>query len=211
MKESDSKRNILIIIQGTELVKEYEMSKNVKSFIQNNYPKTKTTGTILIKEFETENELNAYWQGVEDAEGWNKNYVISDEEAEEVFDFLEITRVYVVREHFFQEDMEEDYRFILFAGVKSYERAISFLTETANAQNTFLEFLEKEEKETDDFRERNLYWEIEEQTLEMWSAESIELLDSVKELGKYAEKYDDLNYKVGEVDYGITAYSFEKH
>ncbi|MGI8669744.1 MAG: hypothetical protein ACR2J3_07830, partial [Aridibacter sp.] len=113
-----------------------------------------------------------------------------------------------VREHFFQEDMEEDYRFILFAGVKSYERAISFLTETANAQDTFLEFLEKEK---DDFKERSLYWEIEEQTLEMWSAESIELLNSVKELGNYAEKYGELNYKVGEVDYGITAYSFEKH
>lgn len=208
MKESNSKKNILIVIQDTDLVKECEMSENVKFFVQNNYPKTQTTGTILIKEFETENELNAYWQGVEDAEGWNKNYVISDKEAEEVFDFLETTRVYVVREHFFQEDMEEDYRFILFAGVKSYERAISFLTETANAQDTFLEFLEKEK---DDFKERNLYWEIEEQTLEMWSAESIELLNSVKELGNYAEKYGELNYKVGEVDYGITAYSFEKH
>ncbi|MGI8543414.1 MAG: hypothetical protein ACR2MD_08030 [Aridibacter sp.] len=208
MKEADSKKNILIIIQGMDLVKECEMSESVKHFIQNNYPKTKTTGTILVKEFETEAELNAYWQGVEDAEGWNENYVVSDKEAEEVFDFLETTRVYVVREHFFQEDMEEDYRFILFAGVKSYERAISFLTETANAQDTFLEFLEKEK---DDFKERNLYWEIEEQTLEMWSAESIELLDSVKELGNYAEKYGDLNYEVVEVDYGITAYSFEKH
>ena len=127
-------------------------------------------------------------------------------EAEEIAELLKPSRVYVVREDFYQEDMPSECRFRIVAGENSYERAIFFLSETANAGDTFQEFLKKE----DDFRTKNLYWEIEEQTLEMWSAESLDLLENVQELGNYAEKYGGLVYKESVVDFGVTGYYFEK-
>lgn len=197
----------VIVIQGEELIRGYESASDEIQFVLKNYRNTETVGKILIKEFETEQEKQAYFQGIEDCEGWNKNYVIEDnEQSEELAALLKLTRVYVVREDFYQEDMSPECRFSLFAGANSYERAIFFLGETANAGDTFQQFLEKE----GDFRTKNLYWEIEEQTLEMWSAESLDLLDSVQELGNYAIKYGELDYNEREVDYGVTGYYFEK-
>lgn len=197
----------LIVIQGEEFVRGYESADDEIQFVLKNYRYIETAGKILIKEFETEQEKLAYLQGIDDGEGWNKNYVIEDnEQAEELAALLKPSRVYVVREDFYQEDMSPECRFRLFAGANSYERAIFFLGETANAGDSFQQFLEKE----GDFRTKNLYWEIEEQTLEMWSAESLDLLDSVQELGNYAVKYGELNYNEREVDYGVTSYYFEK-
>ena len=197
----------VIVIQGEELIRGYESAGDEIQFVLKNYRNTETVGKILLKKFETKQEKQAYFQGIEDCEGWNKNYVIEDnEQSEELAALLKPTRVYVVREDFYQEDMSPECRFRLFAGANSYERAIFFLGETANAGDTFQQFLEKE----GDFRTKNLYWEIEEQTLEMWSAESLDLLDSVQELGNYAVKYGELDYNERELDYGVTGYYFEK-
>lgn len=197
----------VIVVHSEELVKEFEHSRNEIKFIVNSYQNAETREKISIKEFETEKEKQAYLQGIEDSEGWNRNYIIEDnEEVEEIISLLKPSRVYVVREDFYQEDMPPECCFRVFAGANSYERAIFFLSETANARDTFEEFLEKE----GDFKNKNLYWEIEEQTLEMWSAESLDLLKSVRELGRYAEKYGELAYDEREVDYGVTGYYFEK-
>lgn len=197
----------VIVVHSEELVKELEHSRNEIKFVVNSYRNAETRGKISIKEFDTQQEKQAYLQGIEDGEGWARNYVIeNNEEVEEIVSLLKPSRVYVVREDFYQEDMSPECRFRLFAGANSYERAIFFLSETANAGDTFQQFLEKE----GDFREKNLYWEIEEQTLEMWSAESLDLLKSVQELGRYAEKYSGLSYQEREVDYGVRGYYFEK-
>lgn len=197
----------VILIQGEDFVRAYENSddeKRVQSVLRSAQLK-KDIGKILVREFETEEEVEAYVQAIEDCEGWNKNYVIGWDEADEIAELLKPSRVYVVREDFHQAEMPSECKFKLFAGANSYERAISFLSGAANAGDTFREFLEKE----GDFRTKNLYWEIEEQILEMWSAESLDLLDSVTELGNYAVKYGDLDYDQREVDYGVTGYYFE--
>lgn len=197
----------VIIIQGEDFVRAYENAddeKRIQSILMSSRNK-KAVGQILVREFETEEEIEAYFQAFEDSKGWNKNYLIGWDEAEEIAELLKPSRVYVVREDFHQEDMPSECKFRLFAGANSYERAIFYLSETANAGDTFREFLEKE----GDFQTKNLYWEIEEQTLEMWSAESLDLLANVIELGKYAEKYGELDYDQREVDYGVTSYSFE--
>ncbi len=196
----------VIVIHGKDSVSDFENAPDENQFIINSF-RDKTDGNIRIKEFKTEQEKQAYIQGIQDGEGWNENYIIEDnEQSEEIIEILKPSRVYVVREDFYQEDMPPECRFRIFAGANSYERAIFFLSETANAGDTFENFLEKE----GDFRTKNLYWEIEEQTLEMWSAESLDLLESVQELGRYAKKYGELNYKEDEVDYGVKGYYFEK-
>lgn len=194
----------LVVIQGRELVKEYENAGNKFQFLLKNYKDSSFIGNIILRDFETKNEKTAYLQGLKDGEGWNENCFIEDEEAEEIIDLLTPSKVYVVRENFYQEEMPENYSFRIFAGTKSYERAMNFLTETANAHDSFLEFLDK----NGDFREKNLFWEIEEQTLEMWSAESIDLIESIKDLGLYSKNNSKLNYT--ECDYGVTGYYFEK-
>jgi len=197
----------VIVIQGEDFIRAYENSdddRRVQSVLKS-FRNKKSVGKVLVREFETEREKDAYVQAVEDCEGWNKNYLIDYDEAEEIAELLKPSRVYVVREDFYQEDMPPECRFRLFAGANSYERAIFFLAETANARDAFEEFLEK----AGDFRTKNLHWEIEEQTLEMWSAESLELLKNVMELGKYAVKYGELDYSEREVDYGVTGYYFE--
>jgi len=197
----------VIVIQGEDFVRAYENAddeKRVQSVVRSFFNK-KAVGKVLVRKFETEGEKDAYVQAVEDCKGWNKNYLIDDYKAEEIAGLLKPSRVYVVREDFHQEDMPSECKFRLFAGANSYERAIFYLSETANAQDTFQEFLEKE----GDFQTKNLYWEIEEQTLEMWSAESLDLLANVTELGKYAEKYGELDYDEREVDYGVRGYYFE--
>lgn len=197
----------VIVIQGEDFIRAYENSdddKRVQSVVKS-YRNQKTNGKILVREFETEEEKEAYAQAIEDCKGWNKNYLIDWDEADEIAELLKPSRVYVIREDFHQEDMPSECKFRIFAGVNSYERAIFFLSETANAGDTFQEFLKKE----NDFRTKNLYWEIEEQTLEMWSAESLDLLKNVQELGRYAEKFGELDYDEREVDYGVTGYYFE--
>lgn len=197
----------VIIIHGKDAVNDFVNSENENQFVIDSFRNEERSGNFRIKEFDTEQEKLAYIQGIRDGEGWSENYIIEDsEEADEIIDFLKPSRVYVVREDFHQEDMPSECRFRLFAGTNSYERAIFFLCEAANARDTFEQFLEKE----GDFQTKNLYWEIEEQTLEMWSAESLDLLESVQELGRYAKKYGGLNYKESEVDYGVTGYYFEK-
>lgn len=196
----------VIIIHSEELVKEFEHTNNEIQFVINSYQNEETSGRISIKEFDTEQEKQAYLQGIEDGEGWGRNYTIEDEEqTEEIVSLLKPSRVYVVREDFSQEDMLPECGFKLFAGANSYERAIFFLCETANARDTFEEFLQKE----GDFQNKNLYWEIEEQTLEMWSAESLNLLESIQELGRYAEKSGELDYDEREIDFGVMCYCFE--
>lgn len=195
----------IVIIQGEELVKEYEQSSNKIQFVLNNHNFVED-GNIIVKEFETEKEKQAYLQGFEDGDGWNKNHFIENERADEIAHLIKTSRIYIVRENFYQEDMPPSCEFKIFAGENAYERAIYFLEESANARDSFVEFL----KEQGDFRNNNLYWEIEEQTLEMWSAESINILENVRELGKYAEKYTELDYKEREVDFGVTGYYFEK-
>jgi len=195
----------VVVIQGEDLVKEYEQSSDKIQFILNNHNFVED-GNIIVKEFETEKEKQAYLQGFEDGDGWNKNHFIENERAAEIAHLINNSRIYIVRENFYQKDMPPSCEFKIFAGENAYERAIQFLAESANAQNTFLDFL----KEQGDFRTTNLYWEIEEQTLEMWSAESINILDNVRELGKYAENYSELNYKEREIDFGVTGYYFEK-
>lgn len=197
----------LVVIQSEELIKQFENADNEIQFILKNYQNIEIRDKILIKEFESELEKTAYLQGIEDSDGWNKVYVIEDEiQIEEIVSLLKQARVYLVRDDFYQEDMPPQCEFRIFAGANAYERATFFLTESANARDTFTDFLEEE----GDFRNKNLYWEIEEQTLEMWSAESINILESIQELGRYAEIYGELDYKEREVDYGVTAYSFEK-
>lgn len=197
----------VIVIQGEDFIRAYENSddeKRVQS-VMKSYRNKKTNGKILVREFETEEEKEAYAQAIEDCKGWNKNYLIDWDEADKIAELLKPSRVYVIREDFHQEDMPSECKFRIFAGANSYENAISFLSVTANAGDTFQEFLEKE----GDFRTKNLFWEIEEQTLEMWSAESLDLLASVRELGEYAVKYGELDYDEREVDYGVTGYYFE--
>ncbi len=195
----------VIVIQGEDLVKEYEQSSDKIQFVLNNHNFVED-GNIIVKEFETEKEKQAYLQGFEDGEGWNKNHFIANERADEIAHLIISSRIYITKDNFYQEDMPPSCEFKIFAGENAYERAIQFLAKSANAQNTFLDFL----KEQGDFRTKNLYWEIEEQTLEMWSAESIDILENIRELGKYAEKYTELDYKEREVDYGVTGYYFEK-
>lgn len=197
----------IIVIQGEDFIRAYEKSdddRRVQAILKS-FRNKKAIGKVLVREFETEREKDAYVQAVEDCEGWNKNYLIDYDEAEEIAELLKPSRVYIVRENFYQEDMPSECKFSFFAGANSYERAISFLTESANARDTFEEFLEKE----GDFRIKNLYWKIEEQTLEMWSAESLDILKSVMELGNYAVKYGKLDYDEREVDYGVRGYYFE--
>lgn len=195
----------VVVIQGEDLLKEYEQSSDKILFILKNQGYCED-GNIIVKEFETEKEKEAYLKGFEDGEGWNKNYFIENERAKEIADLIKTSRIYIVSDNFFQEDMPSECKFKIFAGEKAYERAIFFLTESSNAQNTFTDFL----KENGDFRTKDLYWEIEEQILEMWSAESINILENVRELGKYAEKYSELSYKEREVDYGVRGYYFEE-
>ncbi len=196
----------VIVIQGKELIRGYESSDDGIQFVLHSCREIKEVGKILVKEFETEQEKQAYLQGIEDCEASDSNFVIeNNEETAELVALLKPSRVYVVREDFYHEDMFPTNQIKLFAGANSYERAIFFLSETANAGDTFQEFLKKE----GDFRTKNLYWEIEEQTLEMWSAESLDLLESVMELGNYAVKYGKLNYYEREVDYGVKGYYFE--
>ncbi len=194
----------VVVIQGEDLVKEYENAVDKIQFVLKNHNLAEI-GNIIVKEFETEREKQAYLQGFEDGDGWNKNHFIENERAKEISDLIKTSRIYIVREDFYQENMSPNCEFKVFAGENAYERAISFLTESANARNTFTEFL----KEEGDFRTKNLYWAIEEQTLEMWSAESINILENVQELGRYAEKYSELDYKECEVDYGVKGYYFE--
>jgi len=195
----------LIVIQGEELVKEYEQSSNKIQFILKNRG-IEELGNIIVKEFETEGEKAAYLQGFEDAEGWNKNYFIENERAKVINDLIKNRRIYIVRDDFYQEGITNECLFKIFAGQNAYERAVSFLIESANARESFMEFLKEEE----DFRTRHLFWEIEEQTLEMWSADSIDVLENIQELGKYAQRYGDLEYKELEVDYGVKGFYFEK-
>ncbi len=195
----------VVVIQGEDLVREYEQASDKIQFILKNQSYCED-GNIIVKEFETESEKRAYLQGFEDGEGWNKNHFIENERADNIAHLINNSRIYIVRENFFQEDIQPNCEFKIFAGEKAYERAIWFLTESSNAQNTFTDFL----KENSDFRTKDLYWEIEEQILEMWSAETLDVLENIRELGKYAEKYSDLDYKEREVDYGVTGYYFEK-
>lgn len=194
----------VIVIHSEELVKEFEHADDEVQFVIKSYRDEETSGRINIKEFDTEQERQAYLQGIEDGEGWGRNWVMEDEQTEEIISLLKPSRVYVVREDFYQEDMPTVNQIRLFAGANSYERAIFFLSEIANAGDTFQEFLEKE----GNFRTKNLYWEIEEQTLEMWSAESLDLLKSVQELGRYAEKFGELVYDERAVDYGVRGFYF---
>ncbi|MEK7725388.1 MAG: hypothetical protein AAB336_13630 [Acidobacteriota bacterium] len=194
----------VIVIQGEDLVKEYEQSDNKIQFVLNNYTISED-GNIIVKEFETEKEKQAYLQGFEDGDGWNKNHFIANERADEIAHLIKNSRIYVVRENFYQENMPSNCEFKIFAGEKAYERAIFFLEESANARDSFVEFL----KEEGDFRTKDLVWEIDEQTLQMWSAESMNVLDNIRELGKYAEKYSELVYKEREIDYGVRGYYFE--
>ncbi|MCU0240226.1 MAG: hypothetical protein MUC29_12360 [Pyrinomonadaceae bacterium] len=196
----------LIIIQGTKLVDEYQNSENRNKIILNNYNFLESEGNILVKEFETKAEKEAYLQGFDDCEGWNKNHIIENEKAQEISKLLKSARIYIVKEDFYQEDMQPDCSVRLFTCENAYERAIEFLIETANARDTFCDFLKNE----GDFRNKNLYWEIEEQTLEMWSAESIDVLETVQELGDYARTFSEIDYQEKEVDYGVTGYYFEK-
>lgn len=195
----------VIVIQGEDLVKKFEESANKIQFVLNNYSISED-GNIILKEFETEKEKQAYLQGFEDGEGWNKNHFIENERAFEISQLIKNSRIYITKDNFYQEDMPPSCSFKIFAGEKAYERAIRFLTESSNAQNTFTDFL----KANDDFRTRNLYWEIEEQTLEMWSAESMDIIENIREIGSYANKYSEIHYKERDLDYEVTGYYFEK-
>ncbi len=195
----------VVVIQGENLVKEYEQASDKILFVLKNQSYCED-GKIIVKEFENEGEKKAYLQGFEDSKGWNKNHFIENERADEIASLINNSRIYIVRDNFFQEDMPSECIFKIFAGEKAYERAIWFLMESSNAQNTFTDFL----KENGDFRTKDLYWEIEEQILEMWSAETFDVLENIREIGKYAEKYSDLDYKEREVDYSVTGYYFEK-
>ncbi len=196
----------LVVIQGEDLVKEYEQSSNKIQFVLNKFGVAEV-GNIIVKEFETEKEKQAYLQGFEDSDGWNKNHFIENERAEEIAHLIKTSRIYIVREDFYQEEMSPICQFKIFAGENAYERAVWFLTESSNARDTFTEFL----KEEGDFRTKNLYWEIEEQILEMWSAESIDILENIRELGRYAEKYSEIDYRERELDFGGIGYYFEKN
>lgn len=197
--------NSVIVIQGEDLVKEYEQASDKILFVLKNQSYCED-GKIIVKEFATEAEKRAYLQGFEDGEGWNKNYFIENERADEIVHLVNNSRIYIVRDDFYQEDMPPTCEFKIFAGEKAYERAIWFLMESANAQESFREFLNEE----GDFRNRKLHWEIEEQTLEMWSADSINVLETVRELGNYAKNHTEIDYKEREIDYGVTGYYFEK-
>lgn len=195
----------VIVIQGEDLVREYQQAQDKIQFVLKNRAYCES-GNIIVKEFETENEKRAYLQGFEDGEGWIENHFIENERADEIVHLINTSRIYIVKDDFYQEDLPSGSAFRIFAGENAYEKAIFFLTESANAHESFVEFL----KEENDFRNRNLYWEIEEQTLEMWSADSIEILKSIQELGNYANKYTEVRYREREVDYGVTGYYFEK-
>ena len=176
----------IFVIQGEELLRKYESANNRTKFILNNYKVSEENyGKIIVKEFDTAEEKHAYIQGIEDCEGWNKTYLIQNEKAEEISKLLKSSRVYIVRDNFYQEDLESNCDFKIFAGENSYNRAMIYLIGSANARDTFLEFVEKE----GDFRNNNLYWEIEEQTLEMWSAETIDVFDTILELGDYTKNF----------------------
>ena len=58
----------VIVIQGEDLIKEYEQSSNKIQFILKNHSVAEV-GNIIVKEFETEKEKQAYLQGFEDGEG----------------------------------------------------------------------------------------------------------------------------------------------
>lgn len=180
----------VIVIQGEDLVKQYEQTSDKILFILNNQSYCEN-GNIIVKKFETEGEKKSYLQGFEDGNGWGKNHFIENERADDIANLIDNSRIYIVRDNFFQEDMPSECLFKIFAGEKAYERAIRFLTDSSNAQSSFIEFL----KEEGDFRTKDLYWEIEEQILEMWSADTINVLENIREIGNYADKFSDLDYK----------------
>jgi hypothetical protein len=62
---------------------------------------------------------------------------------------------------------------------------------SSNVQNRFTDFLNK----NGDLHTKDFYWKIEEQILEMWSAEVLDVLENIREFGNYAEIYIDLDYK----------------
>lgn len=82
----------VVVIQSEEFVHGFYETDNVNQFVVDCLQDKETIGCVLIKEFETIQEKNAYLQGFEDCEGWTKNYLIEDAEARKIASFVKASQ-----------------------------------------------------------------------------------------------------------------------